>query len=171
MSQWLNHRQPELLFCRTRRLGNARRGIRVLGAPIRAAVPALFDPPLLQEYGVHEANPCLAPARHRTRWRPWPALLARASPTSAPRTRRGAHATLSQLRIRRERRLLAAQAQRRRPGLRTPEESWPAFAPLPLDLEMETSSRPIFGEMTSARRKCAVRISLIRVEIATASAF
>src|SRR6267154_4676477 len=147
MSLSPNHRQPKSLFCRGRRLGNARRGIHVLGAPVRAAPPALFGPPLLQEYGVHEANPCSAPPRRRTRWRPWPALLARASPTSAPRTRRAAHTALSQLRIRWERLLLAAQAQRRRPGLRTPEESWPAFAPLPLDLEMETSSRPIFGEM------------------------
>src|SRR5258708_19285173 len=141
MSLSLNHGQPELLFCRARRLGNARRGTRVLGAPIRAALPALFDPPLLQEYGVHEANPCSALARPRTRWRPWPVLLARASPTSAPRTRRAAHATLSQLRIRRQRRLLAAQAQRRRPGSRTPEEAWRGFAPLPLPLEMEPSAR------------------------------
>src|SRR5712671_6686355 len=160
MSLSPNHRQPKSLFCRGRRLGNARRGIRVLDAPVHAALPALFGPPLLQECGAQEANPCSALARHRTRWRPWPALLVRASPTSARRTRRGAHGALSQLRIRRERRLLAAQAQRRRPGLRSPEESWPAFAPLPLDLEMETLSRPIFGEMTSARRRCAVRISL-----------
>src|SRR5712671_8229188 len=133
MSLSPNHRQPKSLFCRARRPANVRRGIRVLGAPIRAALPALFGPPLLQEYGVHEANPCSALARHWTRWRPWPVLLARASPTSAPRTRRGAHGALSQLRIRRERRLWAAQVQRRRPGLRIPEESWPAFAPLPLD--------------------------------------